>query len=304
MADHLLRALGLEGRVRAVAAVTTDTAEELRHIHDPSPEVSAALARTATGALLLAALLEKVTTREPVLTLELEGGGPAGRLIATASPAGWVRATVSNPRASTSQAPDDPLTVAGVVGSTGQLAVTRDPGIGEPYRGVVPLTTGEIATDLAHYLDDSEQHPTAVVLGVQVLPEGRVGHSGGLLLQILPGVSDDEASELGERVRALHGVTDRLLHGEGPRQWLARLFPAGVWALDETPVRFLCGCSEERVETALKLLGSREIRALIARSTEHVTTLTCGFCHASYTVPFERLRTLLEEVRAERRSLN
>jgi len=304
MADHLLRALGLEGRVRAVAAVTTDTAEELRRIHDPSPQVAAAVARVATGALLLAALLEKVTTREPVLTLEIDGGGPAGRLIATASPAGWVRAAVANPRASTPKPPDAPLTVAGVVGTSGQLTVTRDPGVGEPYRGVVPLRTSEIATDLAHYLDGSEQHPTAVVLGVRVLPQGRVGHSGGLLLQILPGVSEDEAQELAGRVRALRGVTERLLHGEGPRQWFAQLFPGGVWILDQIAVEFRCGCSEGRVETALKLLGSQEIREIIEHSHERTTELTCGFCHTSYTVPIGRLKVLLEEVEAEQRALN
>ena len=49
------------------------------------------LGRLATGALLLAASLEKVTRREPMLTLEVDGGGPAGRMFATASPAGWVR---------------------------------------------------------------------------------------------------------------------------------------------------------------------------------------------------------------------
>ncbi len=53
------------------------------------------MGRVATGALLLAATLEKVTGKEPMLTMEVDGGGPAGRFVATASPAGWVRATVA-----------------------------------------------------------------------------------------------------------------------------------------------------------------------------------------------------------------
>ena len=190
MRDHLVRAIGLEGRARAVVAVTTDTAEALRRIHDPSPEVAAALGRLSTGALLLASSLEKVTAREPMLTIEVDGGGPAGRLLATASPAGWVRAMVANPRAIADGRKEGKLNVAGVVGSDGELVVTRDPGIGEPFRGVVELVSGELARDLAFYLSESEQSPTAVVLGVRTLRGGRVGGSAGLLVQLLPGVSD------------------------------------------------------------------------------------------------------------------
>ena len=88
MADRLIRVLALGGRARAVAALASDTAEELRRIHDPSPTAAAALGRIAVGALLLAASLEKVTGREPMLTVEVDGGGPLGRLVATASPGG------------------------------------------------------------------------------------------------------------------------------------------------------------------------------------------------------------------------
>jgi molecular chaperone Hsp33 len=302
--DRLLRGLGLGGRIRVVAAVTTETVEELRRIHDPSPEVTAALGRTATGALLLAALLEKVTGREPMLTLEIEGNGPAGRIVATASPAGWVRALVANPHATAPPHPDGKLHVAGVVGTSGHLIVTRDPGIGEPYRGVVPIHTGEIATDLAHYLLDSEQLPAAVVLGVLTLPAGRVGHSAGYLLQVLPGVSDSEADALTERVKALGAVTARLSQGEGPEAWLRHLFPEGYAVLDEVPTHFHCGCSMNRVEAALKLLGTKEVQAILADSASKGADLTCEFCHRIFTVSEKRLEELLRELEDEVRALN
>jgi molecular chaperone Hsp33 len=296
MSDILVRAVAFNGRVRAVAAGTTAVAEELRRIHDASPTVTAALGRTATGALLLAALLEKVTVREPMLTLEIDGGGPAGRLVATASPAGWVRAFVTDPRASAPARADGKLAVAGVVGSSGHLVVTRDLGIGEPYRGVVPLHTGEIATDLAHYLSDSEQHPAAVVLGVEVGPEAMVRHAGGYLLQIFPGVSDDEAEALAERVRELGGVTTPMGEGQGPHQWLRHLFPTGFEVFDETAVRFHCGCSQERVETALTLLGETELEQLAREAGDAPTRLSCEFCRTEYVVEPSRLEAILVEL--------
>jgi len=297
--DHLVRAVGLGGRARAVVAVTTETVEELRRMHDPSPQVAAAIGRLATGALLLASSLEKVTHREPLLTIELEGGGPAGRLVATASPLGWVRATVSNPLAATKPRDGGTLEVSSVVGTEGQLIVTRDPGVGEPYRGVVELVTGEIARDLAFYLSESEQSPSAVVLGVRTLPEGRIGSAGGLLIQLQPGVSDDEAVSLTDNVRELGAVSARVAEGEAPKEWLARIFPDGCAILEEVPVSFYCGCSMDRVESALKLLGVGEIHNVMESKDDDGASVVCGFCRARYEVGEARLRELIVEVQSE-----
>ena len=300
--DYSIRAMGLDGRARVVATLTTETAEELRRIHDPSPQVAVALARLATGALLLASSLEKVTSQEPILTLETDGGGPAGHLIATASPAGWVRATAANPLAATPRGADGKLDVAGVVGVGGNLVVTRDSGHGEPYRGIVELVSGDLAKDLAVYLTESEQSPAAVVFGVFVVPEGRVDVSGGMLIQLLPGVSDEEAEDLVVHLGELGALSARIAEGDGPREWLATVFPEGCTILDEGPVSFRCGCSTDRVESALKLLGVGEIRAAMDEDNDRRAVLTCGFCHEAYTVTHDRLRELLAEVEAQRRS--
>jgi molecular chaperone Hsp33 len=294
MRDHLVRGLGLGGRVRAVAADTTAVAQELQRIHEPTRTVTTALGRLATGALLLAASLEKVTGREPMLTLEVDGGGPAGRMFATASPAGWVRAFVANPRATTAPTGDGRLDVGSLIGREGQLSVTRDLGSGRPYRGVVPLFTGEIAKDLAWYLTESEQSPAAVVLSMSVEPHGEVSAASGLLLQLLPGVSEDEARELTGRVRELGSLAEA---GGGPADWLVSLFPDGFDAVEAGGVEFRCGCSQERVLSALRLIGAREVGALL-RDAEQGTpaVLTCEFCRTPYEVSVGELKTVLDEI--------
>jgi molecular chaperone Hsp33 len=295
-----VRAIGFGGRARAVVAVTTTTVEELRSLHDPSPEVAVAVGRLATGALLLASSLEKVTRREPMLTLEVDGGGPAGRLVATASPSGWVRAMVANPLATAEPDQQGRLRVSEVVGDSGQLVVTRDVGVGQPYRGVVDLVSGELAKDLAYYLSESEQMPAAVVLGVQAVRAGRIENAGGLLVQLLPGVSDEQAFELTDRIRELGAVSSRLADGEPPRHWLATIFPDGCTILDETPVRFFCGCSRDRAEATMKLLGCDEIEAAMAEGDDDDVVVKCGFCAREYVLPRARLETLIEEIATER----
>jgi molecular chaperone Hsp33 len=205
----------------------------------------------------------------------------------------------ANPLATADRRDDGKLDVSGVVGVAGQLIVTRDSGIGEPYRGVVELVSGELAKDLAYYLSESEQSPAAVVLGVKCLREGRVASAGGLLVQLLPGVSDKEALALTDRIRALGAVSSRLSAGQGPREWLAKIFPEGCAIVGEVPARFFCGCSMERVERALKLLGLEEIRAVLEDRRDGSSDVICGFCRMAYTLQPARLRALITEVETE-----
>jgi molecular chaperone Hsp33 len=172
--------------------------------------------------------------------------------------------------------------------------VTRDLGAGRPYRGVVPLFTGEVAQDLAWYLTESEQSPAAVVLSVSVERHGEVSAASGLLLQLLPGVSEDEARELTGRVRDLGSLAEA---GGGPSEWLEFLFPGGFDDVETTPVAFCCGCSTNRVLSALKLIGAREVGDLL-RAAERGTpaVLTCEFCRTPYEVSAGELRNVLEEI--------
>jgi len=302
MRDYLVRGLGLGGRVRAVAADTTTVVQELQRIHEPTRTVTTALGRLATGAILLAASLEKVTRREPVLTLEVDGGGPAGRMFATASPAGWVRAFVANPGATAAPTEDGRLDVGTLVGREGHLSVTRDVGTGRPYRGLVPLFTGEIAKDLAWYLTESEQSPAAVVLSASVEQHGGVSGASGLLLQLLPGVSEDEAGKLTDRVLGLGPLAEA---GGGPTEWLESVLQGGLDEMETRAVEFRCGCTKERVLSALALIGAREVGGLLRDAERGTpTVMTCEFCRTPYEVSVGELQTVLGEIVAARLSVS
>jgi molecular chaperone Hsp33 len=228
----------------------------------------------------------------------MNGDGPAGRIFATASPAGWVRAFVANPWATVAPTENGRLDVGAVIGHNGLLSVSRDLGSGRPYRGVVPLFTGEVAKDLAWYLTESEQSPAAVVLSVSVEADGSVSSASGLLLQLLPGVSDDEAGELTSRVHGLGSLADA---DGGPTDWLSSLFPSGFDAEETVPIEFRCGCSKDRVLSALGLLGARDVGEMLRDSERGTpTVMTCEFCRTPYDVATDELRTVLNQIVAAR----
>ena len=52
---------------------------------------------------------------------------------------------------------------------------------------MTPLISGEIGEDLAYYLTESQQTPSAVGLNVLLDKDDKVKVAGGFLLQVLPG---------------------------------------------------------------------------------------------------------------------
>lgn len=278
--DYLVRATAFDGRVRAFALHATELVAELQARHGAYPASTAALGRTAMGALLIAGGTLK--EEDQILTVEVRGGGPIGRVLCTANGRGQVRGLASNPKAHAESVQPGKLNVAGVVGTEGYLSVTKDLGMRDTYQGTVELVSGEIGDDLAYYFLQSEQTPSAVGVGVFVGSEG-VEAAGGFLVQLLPGLSDEEIEEIEREIQALPHPTKLILDGVTPEGILDRIFLRGYEETDRYPVSFHCPCSRDRFERAIVSLGAEEINRIIEEETEPRTEVVCHFCNEAYT---------------------
>jgi molecular chaperone Hsp33 len=289
VADHIVRTLAAEAGVRGLAAVTTDLVEEARQRHGTYPTATAALGRALTAALLLGGL-GKDGER---VSLEFSGDGPLRGILVDATPDGFVRGYVTRPQTDLPPRAGK-LDVGGALGS-GLLCVLRSPpGEAVPYRGIVPLVSGEIASDVASYLVESEQTPSVVGLGVFVNPDGSVGAAGGYLLQTLPDAEATAIERLERNVSASVPPTELVRRGLGGGAILDSLlagFPARV--LDERPVRFRCRCNRARVEAAVIAMGRAELLDILM--AERRTEIVCQFCGEHYLLDEAELRALLAE---------
>lgn len=110
------------------------------------------------------------------------------------------------------------LDVGGIVGSHGQLSVTKNKGLRDPSTGSNDLVSGEIREDVAFYYARSEQIPLVVALGVLVETNLTVKAAGGFLIQALPGTGEDALIELEQRVSSLPHVTQLFNEGTRPEQ--------------------------------------------------------------------------------------
>lgn len=293
---YIARATAFDGLVRAFAIDSTQVVAELAERHGTWPAVTAALGRLATGALIMGAMLKD---EDHLLTVRVKGGGPAGTLLASANGRGEVRGLVSNPRPEIDQATNGKLNVSGAVGRTGFLSVTKDIGMREPYASTVELVSGEVGEDLAYYLARSEQVPSAVGIGVFVRADTSVEAAGGYIVQLLPGLPDEDVLYLEQKIASLPHPTTMLRSGDSPEGILTRIFPEGYQLLDRLPVRFHCPCSRDRAERALLLLGHEALVEMRDEGLERGhTEAVCQFCAAEYRFSTADIEDLIHQARA------
>lgn len=297
MADKLIRATAADNGIKAVGLITTNLTEEARQRHNLSYVATAALGRTMTAGLLLASSMKKEASR---VNLRIEGNGPLGSILVDAGLDGTVRGYVQNPHVELPPNERGKLDVGGAVGKDGFLYVIRDVGYGFPYSSTVELVSGEIGDDIANYLVNSEQTPSALLLGVFVGAEG-VTAAGGILLQVLPKAARDESlvQLLESRVAQLSGFTPLLQAGNSLTDIMEQLLgDLGLYLIPETQmVRFDCRCSFNRVLGALKMLGEAELKDMIEK--DEGAEATCQFCGEIYQASETELHQLIIDLRAE-----
>ncbi|WP_420594541.1 Hsp33 family molecular chaperone HslO [Deinococcus sp.] len=295
-ASYILRGTAASGTLRVVAIDATNIVEEARLRHRLSKTATAALGRTLSASALLAIILgKKIDSR---VNLRIQGDGPLGFIVAEGSADGRVRGYVRQPGADLPiRESDGKLDVSGLVGKTGELAVTRLLDNAEPWTGSVELVSGELAEDVAYYLASSEQIPSAVQLGVYE-EGGRVARAGGLIVQAMPGVSDKTLKALEANIAAMGSFTDNLR-----RYSLLEVMERATQGLDlvaaseAQAARFQCRCSRERATDSLAFFGPDERQDMVAGGGQEVV---CHWCNEHYQItPGEIAALDAPDVRAQ-----
>lgn len=280
MRDHVVRGLYPASGIRAVFTRVGDTARMSRTLHGLYPTAAHLFAEGLAAGLLVAAL-QKGRTR---VNLQIECDGPARGLLVDASPEGEVRGWS---RAPAVHFPGDPRRGArAALGGSGFLSVIRDLGGGQLYRGAVELGAMEIAGDLRRYFAESEQLDTALDIQVAAGDGEPLSDAAGLLVQKLP--DGDAAAVAAVRRRLSQGALSSALHrGASAQEALRAAAGEGFEILADQEVAYVCGCSRERAQAAVSVLGREGILEILAGDRQAV--VSCEFCRQRYLIGEEDL---------------
>ncbi len=288
--DKLVRCISVDGTLVMMAAETTDMVEKAQQIHKTSAVTSAALGRLLTASSLMGSMLKG---ENDSVTLRINGGGPAGTVLAVSDSWGNARGYVTNPVVEIPLNSKGKLDVAGSIGTDGFLTVIKDLNLKEPYIGQTPIYTGEIAEDITSYYATSEQLPSVCALGVLVNPDLSIKKAGGFIIQLLPTAFDDTIDAVERCITGIPSVTQMLCDGMTPEEICHRVLSEfELDVLDESHPVYKCNCSKERVEGALISTGIKTLKEL---ELEEKTEVSCQFCDKKYTFSGSDITELIKK---------
>ncbi|MGE9834305.1 Hsp33 family molecular chaperone HslO [Streptococcus orisratti] len=285
--DKLIKSISKTGSFRAYVLDSTETVKSAQDKHHTLSSSTVALGRTLIANQILAANQKG----DSKITVKVIGDSSFGHIISVADTKGNVKGYIQNAGVDVKKTATGEVIVGPFMGN-GQFVVITDYGTGNPYTSSTPLISGEIGEDLAYYLTESEQTPSAVGLNVLLDEDNKVKVAGGFMLQVLPGASEEEISRYEKRIQKMPAISTLLESDNHIEALLKAIYGEDDYkVLAEDEIRFNCDCSRERFEAALVTLGKEELKAMV--DEDHGAEITCQFCGKTYSFTEKDLEDLI-----------
>lgn len=290
--DQIIKFLAHNEKISVICADTTNLVEKARKIHDLSPVVTAAFGRMLTITAIMGA---EMKNEQDKLTVQIKGNGPIEMMVATTNNFPRVKGYAVNPQVDMPLNEFGKLDVGGAVGQEGYINVIKDIGLKDPYIGISPLTSGEIADDFANYFVSSEQRNSAVALGVLVDKNG-VKSAGGYLINPMPDATEEEISKV-EQAIFKAGAISKMLDQQLTLKEIAQKITGdeNVEVIEEniTPI-YQCDCSKEHMADGLATIGKEEIQNIMEEDGK--AEIVCHFCNKKYQFSTKELEEIVKNI--------
>jgi molecular chaperone Hsp33 len=288
--DRLIKGIAKDGHLKISVVKTTDVVKAARRKHGLSLLNTVLLGRALTGTMLMASELKG----EERIKMRIEGQGPVKLLVAEANRVGEVRGYVQNPNAEINYSGD---TNIGDGLGVGIMTVSKTLyNEAEPRNSSIELINGNITDDLAYYMVQSEQIPSAILLDVGINEDGKITEAGGLMIQRMPDAPEGAIDQLQQKMLQFDSISHMLANGQYIDDIMEKAMdPMEVKELDRQPVDFFCRCTRKRFKNALAMLGVEDLKEISDEGQE----LVCHFCNEHYNITKDEIEELLVETKAK-----
>ena len=215
-------------------------------------------------------------------------------LTAVADRNGNVKGYVGNPQIDIPLKENGKLDVGTAVGKEGMLYIVKDLGVGNPYVGMTPIVSGEIAEDFTNYFATSEQTPTVIALGVLVDKNG-IKSAGGYKLSLMPDATEEEISIIEKQIEDIEPIS-KMLDENKTLEEIAKLVTGDndLQVLETISPEYKCNCSREKCEKGLIAIGKKELENII--NEEEKIEIVCNFCNSKQIFTKEDLQKIIDNM--------
>ena len=295
--DEVKKYLVCDGRASVIIANTTEMVEEYRKEQNLTPTTTAVMGRFLTIAGIMGHTNMK--SSEKNITLQINGGGPVGRLLSVVRKDKDVvklKAYIQNPLVELPTKENGKINVGAAVGKDGFLNIIKESIFSEKgYNGVVPLVSGEIAEDFTEYFAKSEQTPTVVALGVLVNKDGVVA-SGGYKIELMPDATEEDIVQIETAIKNADNIS-KMLADKKALNDIVEIITSdnnSMVLTNKLEIKYECDCTKEKFEKGLISLGKNELENIIKEDGQ--AEVKCQFCNKKYNFNKEELEYLLTKM--------
>ena len=270
--NKLFKSLIYDREVSLSVLDTTQLVNDAIKIHNLDEKSAKTLGSLLTAAAFMAGCLK---SERGAISLTVKAGGDAGA------------ASVSG---------DKDLHIRGYIDGTcegklngGYLTVVKEDGFFRPFVGASELVGDSVSENLMQYFHLSEQIETAVAIDVKIA-DGRCVAAGGVIMQLMPGCSQENMDRAEECMQnfvdvasvleevGADGIMDKYFRDEA--QFVYQYFP-----------EYKCNCSRKKIEGVILPLGREELNKIIVE--EGAVKVHCHYCNRTYKFTREDIDKLL-----------
>lgn len=287
--NRLLKSLIFGGEISLSVLETTDMVNKAIKLHGLSPVCAAAFGRTITACTFMSSGLKNEGDK---LSVTVKGDGPCGKITVCGNGKLYMRGYMDNGGVELPLKPNGKLDVSGAVGKNGRITVIKSMGLKEQYSGSSALVSGEIAEDFTSYYALSEQQPTAMALGVKIGKTRKCVGAGGVIIQTMPGASEESVIKAEEVMKSFSNVS-ALIEEFGAEGIMQRYFSDVKY--NEYYPEYKCLCSRTYLKKIIVSLGESEAKDIIRKQGK--IEVKCEFCGKKYVFTPEDVEKLFKDGR-------
>ncbi len=286
--DRILRGTAVNDQFRVVAVDATTTVQSARDLHNLSPINTILMGRLISASAMM---IQDMKVLNSSISLSLQCDGDVKGALVICEHGGRIRGYVKEPSLFFDN-PEENMNLGYHVGK-GTIRIIKDFGNNKTSTGTCEIKTGEIAEDLAHYYNQSEQIPSAVSLGVLFDKDARIRSAGGFIIQQLPFADQLAAEQIINNISLTPNITDLMDMGYTIEQILDKFILKGLeWKiLESQKLEYKCTCNKERFSRALVSLGVEELKTM-----EDGIDTACAYCNHVYHFSSEEINELISNV--------
>ena len=279
---RLIKTISKEKNIHAYFADLKDIAMVFQENHKTNIISTTILSRAFTSVILLSGNLKNDSD---ILSMEWKCTGPVKNIFVETRGDGSVRGYIE----------ETSLSVIDGTIINGTLLAEKYIGLGEivtkrysqsalPYSSITLIETGEIAEDVAIYLNQSLQIYSAINIGSSINCKNEMESLGGILVMAMPNTNKNDIDKMYNTFLEIKSMTNILKNGRIDELVSEYSKKLNLEILDEKKIFFNCNCNYDKINNLIRSFNKDDINNLL--NDKDKIEVACQFCGKIYILDY------------------